>query len=411
MSDMGQAEGAEDDLYARVAARLPVLARCMVETFLDELPIYRMLPREQLDGEITRICEENLRVFFATLREDRPPSAEELTEPRASAARRAQERVPLDAVLAAYHIGGRIGWAELVTQARPEEGRQLVSAADRVLRYVADVTGAVATAYLEERQSIHGEERDASRGLAAALLAGKEAGALAARLGVQLAPCYVVLALELGDGREEGAAGVAGAVAARRKTRRIQERLDAAVGEPVLGLLDTSGGTVLLPEGTVPTEGLRTLVAELASVAGVPVRAAAAEPTTPEGLASAAEQARDVLRLSARLGRPAGLYVLRDVLLEYQLTRPSDALPALAQLLEPLERNPDLLHTLESYLEQDTDRRRAAAALHVHPNTLDYRLKRIVELTGLDPATTAGLQLMAAAAAARRLQPPAPGPT
>lgn len=402
----GAQDAPADGLYARVNARLPVLARRMVQTFLDELPIYRLLPREQLEGEITGICEENLRVFFATLAEDRAPNAEELSEPRASAARRAQERVPLDAVLAAYHIGGRIGWAELVTEARQDEVRELVSAADRVLRYIACVTGAVATAYLEERQSIHGEERDASRGLAAALLAGQETAALAGRLGVSLAPAYVALALDLGSGRDEAASGVAGAVAARRKVRRIQERLDAALGEPVLGLLDATGGTVLLPATAVTPDGLRALVAELASLTGVPVRAAAAEPAAPADLAAAATQARDVLRLSARLGRPPGLYELRDVLLEYQLTRPSDAVPALASLLAPLERNPDLLLTLDAYLAQDTDRRRAAAALHVHPNTLDYRLKRIVELTGLDPATTSGLQLLAAAAAARRLHDP-----
>ena len=65
-------------LYTRVAARTPVLARRMVETFLDELPIYRLLPRAQLDTEITRICEENLKVFFATLAEDRGPSDDKL---------------------------------------------------------------------------------------------------------------------------------------------------------------------------------------------------------------------------------------------------------------------------------------------------------------------------------------------
>lgn len=396
----------EPGLYERVEARLPVLARRMIQTFLDELPIYRLLPREQLEGEITRICEENLRVFFATLREDRSPSPEELAEPKASAARRAQERVPLDAVLAAYHIGGRIGWAELVAEARGDEVDRLVAAADRVLRYIAVVTGEVAIAYLEERQTIHGEERDAARGLAAALLAGQETAALAARLGVTLAPAYVVLALELGTGRDDAAPGVAGAVATRRKVRRIQERLDAVAGEPVLGLLDAGGGTVLLPESAVPVAGLGALVQDLAADAGDPVRAAAAAPAKPDALAPAAQQARDVLRLSAQLGRPPGLYVLRDVLLEYQLTRPSDALPGLAALLEPLDRNPDLLLTLDAYLAEDTDRRRAAAALHVHPNTLDYRLKRIVELTGLDPATTAGLQLLGAAAAARRLQIP-----
>ena len=395
----------DEGLYSRVQARLPLLARRMIQTFLDELPIYRLLPREQLEGEITRICEENLRVFFATLQEDRPPTADELAEPRASAARRAQERVPLDAVLAAYHIGGRIGWAELVAEARqPEETADLVAAADRVLRYIAVVTGAVAPAYLEERQSIHGEERDAARGLAAALLAGQETAALAGRLGVVLSPSYVVLVLELGENRDERTAGVAGAVAARRKVRRVQERLDAAAGEQVLGLLDASGGTVLLPAKGVPDESLDVLVQEMSAAAGAEVRAAASEPAALEDLPGAVEQARDVLRLSHRLSRPAGLYRLRDVLLEYQLTRPSVALDRLCALLEPLERNPDLITTLDAYLSEDTDRRRTAAALHVHPNTLDYRLKRIVELTGLDPATTSGLQLLAAASAARRLE-------
>lgn len=391
-------------LYARVQARLPALARRMIQTFLDDLPIYRLLPREQLEGEVTRIAEENLRVFFETLIEDREPTMDELAEPRASAARRAQERVPLDAVLAAYHIGGRIGWAELVAEARqPEETADLVAAADRVLRYIAVVTGAVATAYLEERQSIHGEERDAARGLAAALLAGQETAALAARLGVTLAPSYVVLAVELGENRDEQTAGVAGAVAARRKVRRVQERLDAVAGEPVLGLLDADGGTVLVPESAAAS--LDALVHDLSAAAGADVRAAAAEPVGCEALPDAVQQARDVLRLSSRLGRPPGLYRLRDVLLEYQLTRPSVAQQGLRELLEPLERNPDLLLTLDAYLAEDSDRRRTAAALHVHPNTLDYRLKRIVELTGLDPTTTSGLQLLGAAAAARRLDP------
>jgi hypothetical protein len=396
---------AEVGLYQRVQARQPAMARRMVQTFLDEIPVYRLLPREQLDGEVLRICEENLRVFFGTLIDGRTPTAEELAEPRASAARRAQERVPLDAVLAAYHIGGRIGWDELVAEARqPEETPELIAAADFVLRYIAVVTGAVATAYLEERQSIHGEERDAARGLAAALLAGQESAALAARLNVHLADCYVVLAFELATNRDEAAAGVAGLVAARRKVRRVQECLDAAAGEPVLGLFDASGGTVLLPQPAFPVDALRTLVKDVSVAAGAEVRAAAAEPAGPEGLPAAAEQADDVLRLSARLDRAPGLYVLRDVLLEYQLTRPSDALRGLSALLAPLERNPDLLLTLDAYLAEDTDRRRTAAALHVHPNTLDYRLKRIVELTGLDPSTTSGLQLLGAAAAARRLR-------
>jgi hypothetical protein len=393
----------DGSLYGRVQRQLPRLAVRMIETFLSDVPFYERLPREQLDGEILEICKDNLRAFFATLQEDRLPTEEELVEPRGSAARRAQERVPLDAVLQAYHIGGRIGWAALVGEARPEETEQLIAAADRVQLYIQAVTGAVATAYLEEQQAISGEERDVRRALAAAMLSGQPAEALAARAGVDLAQRWAVLALELGEHVDEKAPGVAGAVAARRKVRRVQARLDAHAGDPVLGLLDPGGGTVFLPEGDGEVDRLPALLERLQEAAGAPVRAAAACTDATGGLASASAQARDVLRLVARLGRPPGLYVLRDVLLEYQLTHPSDAGAELSALLDPLERNPDLLLTLDAYLAEDLDRRRTAAALHVHPNTLDYRLKRIVELTGLEPTTTSGLQLLAAASLARRL--------
>src|ERR687890_648174 len=73
-------------------------------SFVGEIPLYAMLPREQLEGEILAITTANLRLFFSTLREGRPLAPEELAEIRMSAARRAEERVPLEAVLTAYHV-------------------------------------------------------------------------------------------------------------------------------------------------------------------------------------------------------------------------------------------------------------------------------------------------------------------
>jgi DNA-binding PucR family transcriptional regulator len=98
----------------------------------------------------------------------------------------------------------------------------------------------------------------------------------------------------------------------------------------------------------------------------------------------------------------AGLYRLEDVLLDYQLSRPTSATPALAALLTPLERNEDLLTTLRLHLDNELNRRRTARMLHIHPNTVDYRLRRIATLTGLDPAIPSHLPLLVAALAARR---------
>jgi hypothetical protein len=398
---------ADSPLDARVERKVPKLARAMVEAFVHEIPLYAMLPAEQLQGEILAITTANLRQFFSSLREGRDLTVDELTDVRSSAARRAEERVPLDAVLVAYHVGGRIGWQALVDDAQPDEYAALIAAGARVLHYVQQVTAAVASAYLEEQQTIYGEERDAQRALASALLTGEPGDALAARLGVRLASSYLVVALALRQHPDEGEPGVGGAIAARRKVRRVQAGLEEIAGEPVLSLLDPSGGSVLLPLAVGSTADIGALVqsavTRLTAAAGAGVLAGAAAATGIGDVARAGRQALDVVRLARQIGKPDGGYLLRDVLLEYQLTRPSDAHAALRELLDPLDRNPDLQHTLEVYLANDLDRRQTATTLHVHPNTLDYRLRRIVELTGLDPSTSRGLQLLGAALAARQL--------
>ena len=394
-------------LYQRVERTVSRLARRMIETFVAEVPLYAHLPREQLDGEILAITEANLRMFFRMLRTGEPLPLAALSDVRLSAARRAEERVPLDAVLTAYHVGARLGWEALVEAATPEDTDALIAAGGRVLGYAQQVTAEVSAAYLEEQQTIYGEERDARRALASALLAGEPAEPLAARVAVAIAPAYVVVAVRMEPHADELDRGVGGAIAARRKVRRVQRALDEWAGEPVLGILEPAGGSVLLPSETADVHALAERAAELVDVvsaaAGADVTAGAAVAIGADAVSRAAAQAHDVVRLARSLGRPPGGYLLRDVLLEYQLTRQSDAQAVLAHLLDPLERNPDLPLTLEVYLDHDLDRRKTAAALHVHPNTLDYRLRRIVDLTGLDPATTRGLQLLGAALAARRL--------
>ncbi|MFI9813417.1 helix-turn-helix domain-containing protein [Saccharothrix variisporea] len=48
--------------------------------------------------------------------------------------------------------------------------------------------------------------------------------------------------------------------------------------------------------------------------------------------------------------------------------------------------SPTLLSTLEAYLDSGCDARATAAALHLHRTSLYYRLGRIAEVTGRDPA-------------------------
>jgi DNA-binding PucR family transcriptional regulator len=75
--------------------------------------------------------------------------------------------------------------------------------------------------------------------------------------------------------------------------------------------------------------------------------------------------------------------VVLDELLELAGTRPSLRGGPLAALAE-IDRDGSRLATLRAYLDAHGDAAAAARRLDVHVNTLRYRLRRVVELTGLD---------------------------
>ncbi|GAA2688162.1 PucR family transcriptional regulator [Nonomuraea recticatena] len=376
------------------------LARELVRGFVAEIPFYRQLPDEELTSDIVQITELNLRLVARLLRERRAPTTAELAPLRASAVRRAQDGVPLEAILAAYHRGaGRI-WDHVLAGAAPEDLADALTAGRLMLGYTEAVTAAVCAAYRHERESLLRQEQHARHAAISALLSGEPQ----ATTGIRLATRYLVLSVTLGAHPDERSA----TTAARRRLHRVREATQRFSAEPVLSLLDLTGGLILVPELAWDSAG--ALVAAICEAAGVQVRAAG-EVAPPEGVAAAARLTQEVLDVVHLFHHPPGLYRLADVLLEYQLTRPSEAVSGLARLLDPLTDNPDLLRTLTVYLETGLDRRRTAERLHVHPNTVDYRLRRAVALTGLDPVDPAQLQSIGAALAARRvMNRPRPAP-
>jgi hypothetical protein len=102
-----------------------------------------------------------------------------------------------------------------------------------------------------------------------------------------------------------------------------------------------------------------------------------------------------VSALAAR--RPPGCYRLGDVLLEYAVLSQPPVAGLLVSKLEPVTRNPALLATLRELVDADGNRSKAATDLAIHRSTLDYRLRRIDELTGCDPTSLRGLQILGAA--------------
>jgi hypothetical protein len=119
----------------------------------------------------------------------------------------------------------------------------------------------------------------------------------------------------------------------------------------------------------------------------------------PDALDRSRADADLVLRLLSRLGGAGGAAAhIRDVHLDALLMQTvdladeagHDPLGAIAGLeAYDRERGTELLDSLARYLAAGEDARLAARQLHIHPNTLRYRLRRAHEIAGLDLADPA----------------------
>ncbi|WP_420078846.1 PucR family transcriptional regulator [Streptomyces sp. JL4002] len=382
------------------------LERAVMVRLVERLPVYATLPAEHLRGDIARQVALGIRNVADVLRTGELPGPADQAAIRESAARRADEGIPLEAVVGAYHLGAEVCAAHVFAAAEPADLEHVLLVQRHMLAYLTLVSCEVASGYVQERQMALSDEQVALQSLLSRLLEGGCPQAAASRAGILLPPCYLVLRIGIGPHPDELAPGVNHTVAARRKLRRLRNELQRRTSGVPLSVLSADGGLVLVPYdtpaadfGPADREWLNGLVGELERMCGAELLAAAAA-AAPEGVAEAARLAGEVREVAQASGRGPGLYLLDDVLLEYQLSRPSPARDGLASLLGPLEARPELLDTVRAFLACSLDRRRAAARLQIHPNTVDYRLRKAADITGLDASRGSDVLTLRAALAA-----------
>lgn len=126
--------------------------------------------------------------------------------------------------------------------------------------------------------------------------------------------------------------------------------------------------------------------------AGDPVLAAAGRPTRrSKDLPRSRSEALEALMVLERGNTASGATTVERVWAQVTIDRAAHALEAEPPLgpLKTLRRHDeeqgsDYLHTLAAYLDHPAAPGAAAAAIHVHPNTLRYRMQRISELADID---------------------------
>lgn len=354
-------------LAGRCEGQVNELARRMARGAFEQLRGYAELPGDVKDLEIAATARQAMRLFLRNAGSG--DGGLELFQERA--VQRAEEGMPLQLLLRTYTLGAQVLWQALEEAARPGEEGALVELGGALLSSQGRVVGAVTESYLDEQAALAAEHRERRRSLARALLDGTPHPD-------RFAPGTPALVMRL----EFTPRGPLGAVAERRLVRRVQTELDREYGVEVPALVDGEGGYAMVPGDQPPPA--RRLITALSELAGPGVRLAVAPAPDPQGIPHAAHVAAEIVRVARACGRPPGLHRLDDVLLEYHLSRPSAGSDRIAALLAPLADRPDLVETLRIHLEQRQDRRATARLLGLHPNSVDNRLARVAELTGLD---------------------------
>lgn len=111
-----------------------------------------------------------------------------------------------------------------------------------------------------------------------------------------------------------------------------------------------------------------------------------------EGIRRSHQEARQALTLGRRIQGPGHLTTFNDLGI-YRLIYAAESLPELrtfhdeslgALLAYDQVHGAELIKTLEAYFVANCSPKEAASVLHVHRNTVLYRLDRIKEITGLD---------------------------
>jgi purine catabolism regulator len=189
--------------------------------------------------------------------------------------------------------------------------------------------------------------------------------------GFAKGPWRVAL-LTVGTGHDE---------AHQAEALRLVGNAAASTGTPhLVGLYHGHVALVLEGDGGLLEAWTSNLAAD-----GLPVRAALGRAVeTPAGLVDSRCDARLALDFLERTGASPGRvlrfedFELIDALLS--AADPAELRARVDLILDPLRDHPQLLETLVAYLSADQNVNAAAEALHVHPNSLRYRLGRVEEL-------------------------------
>jgi PucR C-terminal helix-turn-helix domain/GGDEF-like domain len=381
----------------RLLDRVDALATELAGVIRDAEPFYRtggVVPSEDLRMSV----RDNLAHILGQLAGDPLPGLE---PPRETGRRRADQGVPLPVVLHAYRVAGKFIWSAILAEAAGDEvaTTALLEAGSELWLIIDERSGAVTDAYRDAIAARAHSDSQTRNALLDVVLRGDlgEGSRLwesAATLRLPQTGTFAVVAAQPPRPAVESIPNAEEALRHRGIRSAWRVEIDAHVGVVAL----------------TPRAGIDKLCTHLAELTTGPVGLSTPYPSldrTPAALRQA--------RLACATATPGSGEIVRyeQVPVAILLASAPDAGTAVARaILGPVLDLPApecdvLLGTLRVWFAQRGATSAAADRLHVHRNTVRYRLKRIEDLTGhrlSEPTGIAELHLALEAARVLRVR-------
>jgi len=386
------------------------LARQICTLIESTVPGYADAAQTDLRADLLRVARDNVDAWYEGLLSGASPlSPDRVATLTDIARRRMRQGISLGDIMRAYRLGPQRYWLTLLEAVGDDAELQqevLQKISLNLVRYIDVYAQALFAAYVaEERQHTRSRDR-LHRELSSLLFNHPEDIAgfrkLGAALGLDVDMPASAFSFRLRD-----APGVA--LSVEESLDRFATEIGCALGVSADGFLRAlHGGHLLIwrsaPPGQLSFEYDRKLATEATTILRAApdfVAAGIGLPGSgPHGWRVAAEQATRALelqtenRLAANEPHPVSRY--SELALIDGAAASENARRFFESITDRLAQEPNLLETLQTYFELKQQRKRVAAELNVHPNTLDHRLSRIEALLDLslnDVAWLARLQV------------------
>ena len=348
-----------------------------LEPITDELTD-EILRSEHFYAESTQLSHDRLRAvvqdglvtLFLAL-QGKPAS---LDAPRAAGRLKAEMGIPLEALLHAYRLAGRLIWDRLLAAAaQTDSADQLLHLASDMWAVIDEQSGAAADAYRYAVEDQARRDTAARTAMLATLLdGGAPTGPAAAEtvrvLRLDRKGPFLVVCVEAGDGAEPWTTADTHLRAAGIASAWIRQ-VGGAVG--LLGL----------PSEAAAATAVAILAEDTATRVGV------SRPVGAPALAPAAWlEAQLAVRCLLAGSHEVHFYGSSPIAMLAAASPDASAEASNAvfgpMLALPAAERSMLFETLEAWFASGGSTAAAAGRLHCHRNTVLYRLNRIAELTG-----------------------------